>query len=292
MATTTVQAAPRERPGPTRLRTGPARRLPWWSRELALLVGVYVVYSLGRLVVGADVGTAMDRGAELVTFESQLSWLSELRLNQALQSVPVLAVAAAYWYSLLHYTVTPVVLVWLRRRHTGSYGPARTALVVATLLGLVGFWLYPTAPPRMLADQGFVDTLASFSDWGWWSTDASAPKGLGGLTNEFAAMPSLHVGWAVWVGWYAATHARRTWVRVAAVSYPLVTTLVVVATANHYWADGVAAAVLAAGAVALVGATTEVAVEGGQVPVTAAPADAVTIAGADDPAVYAAPDEP
>jgi hypothetical protein len=140
--------------------------------------------------------------------------------------------------------VTPAVLVWLRRRHARSYGPARTALIVATLLGLVGFWLYPTAPPRMLAGSGFVDTLAYFSDWGWWSTDASAPKGLGGLTNELAAMPSLHVGWAVWVGWYAATHARRRWVRALAVAYPVVTSVVVVATANHYWLDVVAGAAL------------------------------------------------
>jgi len=251
MATTTVQAASPTRSGPTHVDNASIRRLPWWARELALLVGVYVVYSLGRLVVGADVGAAMHRGAELVTFEGHLSWLSEVRLNQALQSVPVLAVAAAYWYSLLHYTVTPAVLVWLRRRHAGSYGPARTALVVATLLGLVGFWLYPTAPPRMLADHGFVDTLAAFSNWGWWSTDASAPKGLGGLTNEFAAMPSLHVGWAVWVGWYAATHGRRTWVRVAAVAYPLVTSLVVVATANHYWLDAVAGAALVGAFIAI-----------------------------------------
>ena len=263
MATTSVQAAPRERPGPTRAWTGPAQRLPWWSRELALLVGVYVVYSLGRLVVSADVGAAMNRGAELVTLEGQLSWLSEVRLNRALQSVPVLAVASAYWYSLLHYTVTPVVLVWLRRRHTGSYGPARTALVVATLLGLVGFWLYPTAPPRMLADHGFVDTLAAFSNWGWWSTDASAPKGLGGLTNEFAAMPSLHVGWAVWVGWYVATHARHRLVRATAVGYPVVTSLVVVATANHYWLDVVAGAALVGGVIALVSARHRVRLTGG-----------------------------
>jgi hypothetical protein len=252
MATTTVQAASARRSGPTHVATTSIRRLPWWARELALLVGVYVVYSLGRLVVGGDVGAAMNRGAELVSFESQLSWLSEVRLNEALQSVPVLAVAAAYWYSLLHYTVTPVVLVWLRRRHPGSYGSARTALVVATLLGLVGFWLYPTAPPRMLADHGFVDTLAAFSNWGWWSTDASAPKGLGGLTNELAAMPSLHVGWAVWVGFYVATHAERRLVRGAAIAYPVITTLVVVATANHYWLDAVAGAALVAAVIGVV----------------------------------------
>ena len=251
MATTTVQAAS-TRSGPTYVARGRLLRLPWWARELGLLVAVYVVYSLGRLVVGADVGAAMDRGAELVSFERQLTWLSELRLNEALQSVPVLAVAASYWYSLLHYTVTPAVLVWLRRRHTGSYGPARTALIVATLLGLVGFWLYPTAPPRMLAGHGFVDTLAYFSDWGWWSTDASAPKGLGGLTNELAAMPSLHVGWAVWVGWYVATQARRRLVRVAAIAYPVVTSLVVVATANHYWLDVVAGAALVGAVIAVV----------------------------------------
>ena len=253
MATTTVQAVTSTRPGPTHVAGALARRLPWWSRELGLLVGVYLVYSLGRLVVGADAGAAMARGAELVSFERQLSWLSEVRLNEALQDVPVLAVLASYWYTALHYTVTPAVLVWLRRRHPGSYVPARTALVAATLLGLVGFWLYPTAPPRMLAGHGFVDTLAYFSDWGWWSTDASAPKGLGGLTNELAAMPSLHVGWAVWVGWCVATHARRGIVRVAAIGYPVVTSLVVVATANHYWLDVLAGAALVAAAIALVG---------------------------------------
>jgi hypothetical protein len=251
MATTPVQTAS-PRSGPTHVAGTSARRLPWWARELALLLGVYVLYSLGRLVAGADVGAAMNRGAELLTFEDQFSWLSEVRLNEALQSVPVLAVAAAYWYSLLHYTVTPAVLVWLRRRHPGSYGSARTALVVATLLGLVGFWLYPTAPPRMLADRGFVDTLAAFSNWGWWSADASAPKGLGSLTNEFAAMPSLHVGWSVWVGWYVATHSNRRLVRIAAIAYPILTTLVVVATANHYWLDAVAGAALVAAVIGVV----------------------------------------
>jgi hypothetical protein len=249
MATTTVQAESSTRPGPTHVAGTSSRR--WWLRELGLLGAVYVIYSLGRLVVGAEPDAAMEHAAELITIERHLSLHPELHLNEALQSVPALAVLAAYWYSLLHYTVTPAVLVWLHRRHPGSYVSARTALVVATLLGLVGFWLYPTAPPRMLGDHGFVDTLASFSEWGWWSTDASAPKGLGGLTNELAAMPSLHVGWAVWVGWYVATHARRRLVIAAAVAYPVVTSLVVVATANHYWLDAVAGAALVGAVIAV-----------------------------------------
>jgi hypothetical protein len=176
----------------------------------------------------------------------------EGHLNSALGRLPVLAVLASYWYSALHYTVTPAVLVWLHRRHPSSYRPARTALVGATLLGLVGFWLYPTAPPRMLSGDGFVDTLAQFSRWGWWSTDASAPKGMGGLTNELAAMPSLHVGWAVWVGWYVYRHASSRVARTLAVAYPAGTALVVMATANHYLLDVVAGAVLVAGAIAVV----------------------------------------
>lgn len=249
MATTTVQAAPSTRLGPTHVITPTADRR-WWLRELGLLGLVYVIYSLGRLVVGAKPDAAMEHAAELIAVERHLSLIPEVHLNGALQSVPALAVIASYWYSLLHYTVTPAVLVWLHRRHRASYVSARTALVVATLLGLVGFWLYPTAPPRMFGGHGFVDTLASFSDWGWWSTDASAPKGLGGLTNELAAMPSLHVGWAVWVGWYVATHARRRLVRAAAVGYPAVTSLVVVATANHYWLDVLAGAALVGAAIA------------------------------------------
>jgi hypothetical protein len=200
--------------------------------------------------VGADPQPAMRHAAHLLSLEGNLSL--ETSLNSALERLPVLAVIASYWYSALHYTVTPAVLVWLHRKHPGDYKAARTSLVSATLLGLVGFWLYPTAPPRMLTHDGFVDTLAQFSQWGWWSTDASAPKGMGGLTNELAAMPSLHVGWAVWVGWYVYRHAKSQLARVLAFAYPVGTALVVMGTANHYLLDVVAGAALVAAAIALV----------------------------------------
>lgn len=223
---------------------------PRWWRELVLLGGVYALYSVGRLVVGADSGPAMRHAAHVLSLEGQVS--PETWLNEGLERAPVLAVLASYWYSALHYTVTPAVLVWLHRRHPTEYQPARTALVGATLLGLVGFWLYPTAPPRMLAHDGFVDTLAQFSRWGWWSTDASAPKGMGGLTNELAAMPSLHVGWAVWVGWYVYRHAKSQVARALAIAYPVGTALVVMGTANHYLLDVVAGAALVGGTIAVV----------------------------------------
>jgi O-antigen ligase len=110
--------------------------------------------------------------------------------------------------------------------------------MAATLLGLVGFMTLPLAPPRMM--PGFIDTMAAFGSDGWWGTAASAPKGLSSFTNQFAAMPSLHVGWAIWCGVMVSRYARRTWIRRLSVVYPAVVVLVVLGTANHYLLDAVA----------------------------------------------------
>jgi hypothetical protein len=159
-------------------------------------------------------------------------------LNHAISSRAFLALPADYAYATLHYAVTPVALVWLWRARPTAYLSARRTLVAATLIGLVGFALLPLAPPRML--PGFTDTMALFGDDGWWGTAASAPDGLGSLTNQFAAMPSLHVGWAIWCGVVVARHAHRRWVRMLAVAYPVTVVLVVLSTANHYLLDAAA----------------------------------------------------
>jgi hypothetical protein len=107
------------------------------------------------------------------------------------------------------------------------------------------------APPRML--PGYVDTLAMTAQHGWWGSDASAPRGLGAMTNQLAAMPSLHVGWALWCAWVVFTLTRKRWVRIAALVYPLGTTLVVVGTANHYVLDAVGGALVMLIGIRLVG---------------------------------------
>ena len=226
-----------ERPRAARVaRTGRVR----WLRELALIAVLYAGYSVARLIGDADFHSAVVHARDLLALERLLHIDIEAPANAALAAWTPLAVLASYWYSLLHYVVTPAVLVWAYRRHHGDYRRVRDALVLASAIGLVGFTLLPMAPPRML--PGFVDTLASTSGVGWWGGDASAPRGLGALTNQLAAMPSLHVGWAVWVAWVVVTHSTRRWVRVLAVAYPIGTTLVVVATANHYLLDAVAGA--------------------------------------------------
>ena len=228
---------------------------PRAGRELALLAALYLAYSGARLLTDPDLGAATANARDILQLQAVLHLDVERRLNDGLSAVPVLPLVASYWYSLLHYVVTPAVLVWVYRVHPARYRVARNALVVGSALGIAGFALLPTAPPRML--PGYVDTLASTAGSGWWGSDASAPKGLGGLTNELAAMPSLHVGWALWcaaVIWWCTRDAvggRAIAVRLVAAVYAAGTTLVVLATANHYLLDAVGgAAVLAAGAAA------------------------------------------
>jgi hypothetical protein len=179
----------------------------------------------------------------------------ELALNQVVSGHVLLAVPAAYFYSTLHYLVTPLVLLWMYRRHREQYRLARTTLAIGTLLALAGFYLYPTAPPRLLAGAGLEDTLARVKAWGWWGGDGSVPRGMGSLSNQFAAMPSLHVGWAVWSGVLVASFATHRLTRAIGAVYPVLTTLVVLGTGNHYLVDTVAgAAVIGIGALAALAA--------------------------------------
>ncbi|MFF3563664.1 phosphatase PAP2 family protein [Streptomyces sp. NPDC002574] len=230
-----------------------ARAVPRWWAELLLVAVVYGVYETSRGLQRSSNAAADRHGRTVQGWEDALHLAPEQSLNHALHQLPVLAVLAAYFYATLHYLVTPAVLVWIYRRHPADYRSARTWLAVGTMTALIGYWWFPTTPPRLLADGGIHDIVAEAERWGWWSGSTSAPQGLGSLVNEYAAMPSLHVGWALWSGWLLFRRARRKTLRVCGLAYPFLTTLVVVATGNHYLADAVAGALLIALAGALVG---------------------------------------
>ncbi|GGV73630.1 MULTISPECIES: phosphatase PAP2 family protein [Streptomyces] len=230
-----------EAPAP-RTETAPPFRLRWWT-ELPLILVVYGCYSAGRLIVRGDVADAVEHGLAILRLEKLLHLNAEHPLNRLFTREAWLGIPADFWYASLHYLVTPAILVWLFRSHTAHYRAARTWLMTSTFIGLIGFTLLPTCPPRLLApEHGFVDTMAHFSSYGWWGDQASAPRGLGGMTNQYAAMPSLHVGWALWCGLILWRFGSTRWTKVAAVVYPLVTALVVMGTANHYLLDAVAGA--------------------------------------------------
>ncbi|MGI5139780.1 MULTISPECIES: phosphatase PAP2 family protein [unclassified Streptomyces] len=226
----------------------PPVRPRWWT-ELPLILLVYASYSAGRLLARGDVDDAVEHGKSILHLEKVLRINAENPLNRLFTREPWLGIPADFWYASLHYLVTPVILVWLFRRRSEHYRAARTWLMTSTFLGLIGFTLTPTCPPRLLsAAHGFVDTMAQYSSYGWWAGDASAPRGLGGMTNQYAAMPSLHVGWALWCGVMLWRHGRTRWAKVAGVAYPALTAIVVMGTGNHYLLDAVAGiAVMGAG---------------------------------------------
>ena len=206
--------------------------------ELLFIAFIYLLYDGSRYIVQGRQSTAFMHAARVLHIEQGLNIAWEQTLNRVVSSHFWLAVSADYMYATLHYLVTPLVLIWMWRRHRDAYARARTTLMVATIIGLVGFSMLPVAPPRML--PGFVDTMAQYSGFGWWGQEASAPRGFGGFTNQFAAMPSLHVGWALWCGWQLVRHGQHRITRWLGVAYPTLISVVVMATGNHYLLDAVA----------------------------------------------------
>lgn len=215
--------------------------------EIALLAVLWFAYSASRLVASDDLASARQRATEILNVEHWLHLDFERWLNHALAPITEIAVPMSFWYASLHYVVTPAVLIFLFFKHRSSYAPARNALVIGSAVGLVCYMLIPTAPPRLMPGGAYFDVLAQTAQFGWWSGHASAPAGLGHMTNELAAMPSLHVGWTVWVAWALWKHTNTTG-RALSLIYVAGTTLVVVATGNHWVLDAVAGvAVIAIG---------------------------------------------
>jgi len=223
-------------------------------RELFMIAVVYSMYDASRFIVEGHQTTALQHAIGVLHLENMMDIAWEQTINAYVSTHEFLAVPADYMYATLHYLVTPIVLVWMWRCHRNAYPRARTTLMLATIIALVGFALMPVAPPRML--PGFVDTMAQYAGTGWWSTDASAPRGVGSFTNQFAAMPSLHVGWALWCGWQMVRYGRHLITRIGGVVYPTLITLVVIATGNHYLLDAVAGIAVVFFAMVVVGATT------------------------------------
>ena len=219
-------------------------RRPHWAREVALVVSLYFVYELIRAQVGVSAAEAQSHGFEVLRLEKSLHINVERWFNTTLTPLSVVAVPACFFYASAYLIATISILVWTYRKHPASYFQMRTVLGVITALALIGFWLFPAAPPRLLPGTGFVDTLTQYRAVGWWGSADSLPSGAKSIGNQFAAMPSLHVGWSLWCAWAIRRCAARRWIRTSIWSYPVATTLVVLVTANHDILDVIAGAVL------------------------------------------------
>ncbi len=213
---------------------------PRWWQEITFIGLSYLLYSMVRQGAPAQEGSALARAIQLDEFERQLGIAFEQSVNLAVAGMHWLVQICNYFYATAHFVVTIGVLVWLYVRRPAHYRSLRTVLYATNLIALVGFWLYPLAPPRMLV--GFVDTVVQFRTWGSWGSGAVASA-----SNQYAAMPSMHIGWALWCGIVVYRLGGRRWTRIADFVYPVLTLFVIVATANHFVLDAVGGALALAG---------------------------------------------
>ena len=211
--------------------------------EFVLLCVLYGIWRLARELPLATPGGAVSRAHHIASLEAWLHLPSELTLQRFVLRHDSLADAATWYYAIVHVPALIGFLVWLFVRHRDRYPPWRNALALLTL-GCLIIRFVRVAPPRFLPDLGFVD-LASRFGYSVYPGDVSE-----GVSDQFAAMPSIHVGWAAIVsfGIVAAGASRWRWLFLLHV---VVTLLVVAATGDHWWLDGVVALQLLAGALLL-----------------------------------------
>jgi PAP2 superfamily len=204
--------------------------------EVATLASLYGVYELVRGQGHATLAAARAHTDAIVSLEQNLHVYGEHAIQRAVHAVPALPALLGVAYIVLHFVGTGAALVWIHRRHRASFPLVRNTLIVATGIALAVYVLFPVAPPR-LAGLGFADTVSDGAHVNL-SSDL-----LGSLYNPFAAVPSLHFGYALLVGAAVAILSGR---RILGWSYPLLMLLTIVGTGNHFFFDAAAGGIVIA----------------------------------------------
>lgn len=222
--------------------------LPFWRRvlsrpnlllELLLIRVVYSAYAHVRLAATAGRSTAEAHGRQIHSLEKWLHIDIEHWANHTVVHIDWLKSFFDYYYSTFHFIVPLAILGVLYVRRPADYRWARSTLGFATLVALLGFWLYPLAPPRLMPGLGFIDTVHGVQDF------AKPDYGtLTSMTNQYAAMPSLHFGWSLWCGVMIVMLAPKLWMKALGLLHPLFTVSAIVATANHWVLDAVGGALV------------------------------------------------
>lgn len=205
--------------------------------QLSIWFGFYFTYLVVRHLTDRDPTKAIVNGLRVISLERQLTHhLYELSVARIADSSSALLTAAAWTYWNSEFTVIGLTLLWVYLRRHEAFSRFRNTILLANIVGLLGFWLMPTAPPWMFPDKGFVDGVNHSSAL------------LQTLGNSYAAMPSLHAADALIVGWFLVSTSRTIWAKALWAIWPLWVWFCVIATANHYVLDvlaGIAVAVAA-----------------------------------------------
>jgi membrane-associated phospholipid phosphatase len=217
-----------------------------FARQVLIWFGFLLAYQVARGVADRDPAKAFENGWRVIDIEQRLTGLGELTLQGWTQSSHFLAELVSWTYWNSEFTVIGLTLLWVYLRRNESFTRFRNTILLANGLGLIGYILLPTAPPRFYSSIGFVDTLGQFGG-------LNHGSGLVELaSNPYAAMPSLHAADALIVGIVLATVARRWPVKVLWLLWPLWVWFSVMATGNHFWLDVLAGIVLGTVALAFV----------------------------------------
>jgi hypothetical protein len=242
--------------------------LRWW-KEVAFGVAVYAIYSAVRNQFGSASGdprVAFEHARSIIDLQESMHLYFEADLQQWYLDLPGHGLIRAWnvYYGLAHFLVTLVALMWLFRRDPRRYPLWRNTLAITTCVAVVGFAAYSLMPPRLLDDPGeygacqlyapeavegwsfgdphpaecdrygYVDTIARYGGW-----ISFGNEGMKEVSNQYAAMPSMHIGWSTWSALVLVPLLRRRWAKVLAALYPAITLVCIMLTANHYWIDGV-----------------------------------------------------
>ena len=231
-----------------RARVLQARLLPagWLDvlRQVALFGLAYLAYRLVRGVVEGDANAAFRHAEDLISLERTMHLFVEPSVQAWASGSHALMNFSSWMYVNAQTTVTVAALVYLYTRHNRNFYFVRNMFMIAMAIALVGYTVFPTAPPRFLPEWGFIDSVSDFTGMHVSHTSAS----LSALVNPYAAVPSMHVCFALMVGWPLARLARRRIVKLMWFLYPFLMAFVIVATANHFILDAILGAVTAGAA--------------------------------------------
>jgi membrane-associated phospholipid phosphatase len=208
-------------------------------RQLMLFGGAYYAYRLVRGIVDGQTGLAFENARGLVHAERSLHLFFEPGLQSWARAHDWLLIPANWMYVNSHFVVTTTFLIWLYLARNEAYYFVRNMFMIAMGLALVGYVAFPAAPPRFLPEWGFTDTVASF-------VGESAEQSANVLYNPYAAVPSMHVAFALMIAVTAIRLVKHRAAKLLWGVYPFVVTYVVVVTGNHFWLDAALGVLVAA----------------------------------------------
>ncbi len=204
--------------------------------EIGVLGALYAIYTFVRNNSHASEALAFSNAKHIIRYEKYLWMYVEQPIHKFFLSYEWIIISANYFYGSFHFIVTIYALCYVFIHDAKRYSHVRNTIVIGTLIALAGFVTFPLMPPRLLPDSyNYIDTLAKYPTF--WSFNS---KEFAAISNQFAAMPSVHIVWAVWCLFALFPYTKKLWLKILLCAYPCATFFVIIVTSNHFILDAVA----------------------------------------------------